>query len=1126
MIGDLEGTILNIQNLTQECYDAWLNTMYSAYENMEEESCGTYLDYIDDLQLNFKLFVDNTNPSANPPSGPGNIGTDLTYLPYTQHLNPIWEWDPCQPCSGIMIDGSEVEIEQVETAIYEKLVDNGSIPCSTTSGNTEPTNSVLTFTMGLNTIIWPGAPLTDFSTLPTELTKIIDNSNGDVLKYKGPTLGWVGEITELVPGNTYSFFSFGDFTWTPIGANPPPSTGTFPESLFDPCWKTFNFSLPECVCNDLRTLYPNKQFYMSLGIENYECEVCIIVDNIRIDVSDCDIQKTLSLNNCYVPQLSCVIDNKKSWVYNTEGVVEEVISPFGLCNTDTTESYTVTKMVTPEHRLWQELEYRYTEYDMNHSDLIINTKSATFGIDPAKAIECDVYNFWKQINCEECPTSCSSGDSVVFSGSVTSTGGTLSGYSITLSGGTSGSLTFSCETYTNILNNQVIELKNDYYSLTADYNESLDATYQDLLSKGETLSLFDIKENNCGSDNIIIGNNEELDNLFGIITEEYDGTISFWESYLYSGTTPHTGGNQIEVLSGITAQTFNQTTGFTSECCESINTILTSGGVNGLGVEKNYVWNTTLSACTWTTIDNCEGDCEYSGEISKSSAAATMSMTFNSMTGGNQRLELEATDGTTERFITISMAAPDTTGDRAGTGEIIVQTNTTANIFATNFCNALLGTVGTGTSAIRNKMTCTPNGATVTITQKEGGPDGNTAVVDVLAWSPLIVTNLPASFSGGSDTWTPGAVCVLTQVPTCINPLDYLDVQPEDIDVKQLFDEVVLSNLIDAKSRQTISNYPLLGLFYNLYLDANNCGKDISGKLTYNDLFTFMDKIGDYWLDLLEQVVPATTIWEGCDYSGKIYRNTIFEQNKYPYKKYSLKYVEVTPTCPLSAYTSSSIGSETVDIEVETIDMFPTNNDILLLQEEIKELKKLIYLNEQKLEKLKIHLCALQLQDPDELNDDDITGAEIGINTLIAALNMDKATLTIKEIELVELQNEEINKKTDYINAIDSCNGYPSRILKAENDLMDDFIVGSISYDRQVNFIAGLKTAYKKCIRKANTRITTYNTIFVTSIYNSNEYEGSVTVLGDPEWDAGDAATGEVTGPFFETELIHGCNSG
>jgi hypothetical protein len=40
-------------------------------------------------------------------------------------------------------------------------------------------------------------------------------------------------------------------------------------------------------------------------------------------------------------------------------------------------------------------------------------------------------------------------------------------------------------------------------------------------------------------------------------------------------------------------------------------------------------------------------------------------------------------------------------------------------------------------------------------------------------------------------------------------------------------------------------------------------------NITYDTMFEFMDKIGDYWLDLLEQVVPATTIWEGCDNSGK-----------------------------------------------------------------------------------------------------------------------------------------------------------------------------------------------------------------------------------------------------------------
>ena len=88
-------------------------------------------------------------------------------------------------------------------------------------------------------------------------------------------------------------------------------------------------------------------------------------------------------------------------------------------------------------------------------------------------------------------------------------------------------------------------------------------------------------------------------------------------------------------------------------------------------------------------------------------------------------------------------------------------------------------------------------------------------------------------------------------------------------------------------------------------------------NLDYNNLFEFMDKIGDYWLDLIEQVVPTTTIWEGCETSGKIYRNTIFDQNKYPYKKYTLNYIEIPEQCDsVAGVTSESIGQATVDIKV------------------------------------------------------------------------------------------------------------------------------------------------------------------------------------------------------------------
>ena len=153
----------------------------------------------------------------------------------------------------------------------------------------------------------------------------------------------------------------------------------------------------------------------------------------------------------------------------------------------TEQLYGVTKMVTPENRLWQELEYRYTEYENPHSDLILNTKSATFSIDPAKAIECDVYYFWKNIDCDDCPTSCVSGETVDLSAGVYS-GDTLIDYTLPLSGTPTGSLTFSCETLTTILEEQVTELKNDYYILTSEYTESLSASYEDLLNKGGSLS--------------------------------------------------------------------------------------------------------------------------------------------------------------------------------------------------------------------------------------------------------------------------------------------------------------------------------------------------------------------------------------------------------------------------------------------------------------------------------------------------------------------------------------------------------------------------------------------------------------------------------------------------------------
>ena len=351
----------------------------------------------------------------------------------------------------------------------------------------------------------------------------------------------------------------------------------------------------------------------------------------------------------------------------------------------------------------------------------------------------------------------------------------------------------------------------------------------------------------------------------------------------------------------------------------------------------------------------------------------------------------------------------------------------------------------------------------------------------------------------------------------CINPLNYLDIQPSEINVKDVFDQLVQSNLIDVKSRQTISDYPLLRLFYELYLNANNCGKELSGKFTYNTMFEFMDKIGDYWLNLLEQVVPATTIWEGCDNSGKVYRNTIFDQNKYQYKRYSLNLIETTTTCLLSGYTDFSIGSEDVYSLVEQIPLFPSNNVINNIKNQIKIKTIQIDIVKDNIVVQNKILCSLNLQDFDTPN------LQAQIDSVTTQITLLTNNLNNLETQLNDLYTNLSNEETQYIlqqqnyySNFTSCSGITETLVLAESNL-NNFIPGTILYERQRNYIAILRDKVNKCVRITNTLISDYDTVFITQIYDTNEYEGNVTIIGDPDWEEG--------GYFYNQELIHNCTT-
>jgi hypothetical protein len=100
------------------------------------------------------------------------------------------------------------------------------------------------------------------------------------------------------------------------------------------------------------------------------------------------------------------------------------------------------------------------------------------------------------------------------------------------------------------------------------------------------------------------------------------------------------------------------------------------------------------------------------------------------------------------------------------------------------------------------------------------------------------------------------------------------------------FRKAITSELIDVKSRQTLSSYPTLRLLYERYLGyCTDCNKN-GNKFTYASMDTFIDLIGKHWVDLAEQFVPATTIWGATD----VYRNTVFHQQKHTYRRSNLEF--------------------------------------------------------------------------------------------------------------------------------------------------------------------------------------------------------------------------------------------
>ena len=139
------------------------------------------------------------------------------------------------------------------------------------------------------------------------------------------------------------------------------------------------------------------------------------------------------------------------------------------------------------------------------------------------------------------------------------------------------------------------------------------------------------------------------------------------------------------------------------------------------------------------------------------------------------------------------------------------------------------------------------------------------------------------------------------------------------------FSQTFWENMVNTRNRQYITDgktggYPTLQSIFWKYIESEQTVGLPNNKYTYQKLIDYVNGIGPYWTKLVEQMVPATTIWNG----GVRLENSILNKQKFVYRRQrGCQFIPV-PVDP--CFIISNIFDYTCNTEYADFNIYPWFN--------------------------------------------------------------------------------------------------------------------------------------------------------------------------------------------------------